>query len=322
MTHQEFQERIELMLYSELGPVEERETRAHVLECQECRSFHDELKKLHGVLAQYKPVEISDRLLYEAREQLQSSMKTQAGKRALLESIEEYILGILTPRYRLAFGGVATIAIGFFAGYLAFRSPQTLAPSLQVPVQTVSQSSDVVKEEGQITNVRFINSDTRNGEVEFTFDAVMPVHMKGSVTDPKIQQVLAHALLNEQNPGVRLRSVNAIASEPSFHPDNDIRDILITAVKSDANAGVRKEALKALQKFPMDQQIKKTLLDVLTHDDNSALRIAAINVLASAKAESSGPDQEFLDVLKQRMQSDKNDYIRVRAKAVLQENKQ
>ncbi len=322
MTHEEFRERIELLFYNELPAGEQGVTEAHLLECKECRAFHDELKKLHGVLAQYTPVEVNDRLLFEARDQLLSAIRQEGSRNSLWDGVRSFISDVFEPGYKIALGGVLTIALGFFLGYVAFRPSSVQAPSLQVPLQAVNQAPAAVKEEGQITNVRDMSTDPNSGEVEFTFDAVMPVHMKGSVNDPKIQQVLAHALLNEQNPGVRLRTVSAIASERIDRPDNDVRDILITAATSDQNPGVRKEALKALQKYPLDAKLKKTFLDILTHDSNSALRIAAINALASAKKESTGPDQEFLDVLKQRMQSDNNDYIRLRAKAVLQENKQ
>ena len=53
------------------------------------------------------------------------------------------------------------------------------------------------------------------------------------------------------------------------------------AAVSDENPGVRKEALKALAQFPMDEKIKTAYLDILKHDNNSAIRIAAINALAS-----------------------------------------
>jgi len=322
MTHEQYRERVELKFYDELGAAEQKELETHLLECKECSAFHDELKKLHGVLAQYKPVEVTDRLLFEARDQLIGAMRGKDAQSSLLDRLREYVGDALLPNYKVALGGVMTIALGFALGYVAFRSGPTESPSVSLPVQSMNPSPELVRGEGQIANVRDISSDPRSGEVEFMFDAVMPVHMKGSVNDPKIQQVLAHAILNEQNPGVRLRTVSAIASERVEQPDSDVRDILIMAAVSDENPGVRIEALKALQQFPMDEKIKKTYLDILKHDNNSAIRIAAINALASSKRGIAVPDKEFIDVLKQRMQTDNNDYVRLRAKAVLQENKQ
>jgi anti-sigma factor RsiW len=322
MTHEQYRERVELMYYDELEAKERKEIEAHMIECKECRSLHDELKKLHGVLAQYTPVEVTDRLLFEARDQLISAMRGKDARTSVLDRIRDFLGGTLMPNYKIALGGVLTIALGFSLGYVAFKPAAARSTSLPLPLQAVSQSPEFDKGEGQIANVRDIASDPKTGEVEFMFDAVMPVHMKGSVNDPKIQQVLAHAILSDENPGVRLRTVNALASERAERPDSEVRDILISAAVSDENSGVRMEALKALEQFPMDEKIKKTYLDVLKHDNNSAIRIAAINALASSKMGTAAPDKEFIDVLKQRMQTDNNDYIRLRAKAVLQENKQ
>jgi anti-sigma factor RsiW len=320
MTHERCKECIELLLYDELQKDERNETEAHFQECVECRAEYEELKKLHGVLAQYKPVEVTQRMLQEAREGLHMAIRSGQTQVSWWDRLSEFVTEAIVPQYKLAFGAVATIAVGFFLGYMAFKSPAQLPANNQLQVRTAAEVTPVTKEEGQITNVKFVDSGDKNGEVEFTFDAVMPVHMKGSVNDPKIQQVLAHALLNEQNPGVRLRSVNAIASQESFTVDNDVKKALIQALKSDENPGVKKEAMKVLQKFPFDEQVKKAFLDVLLHENNSALRIAAINALDSLKNKST--DREFLEVLKQKTQTDNNEYIRLRTKAILQEIQQ
>lgn len=321
MTHERCKECLELLLYDELTRDERSETELHLEQCSDCRTEFEELKKLHGVLAQYKPVEVTQRMLQEAREELRGVIRSEEMKTSLWDRFSDFVVDSIMPQYKIALGGVATIAIGFFLGYVSFKSPTLPQHDDQTPlIKTAAQMNPVTKEEGQITNVKFIDSGMNSSEVEFTFDAVMPVHMKGSVNDPKIQQVLAHALLNEQNPGIRLRSVNAIASQQSFTVDNDVKKALILALKSDENPGVKKEAMKVLQKFPFDEQVKRAFLDVLQHEVSSALRIAAINALDSLKNKST--DREFLDVLKQTTQSDNNKYIRVRTQAILQEIQQ
>ncbi len=39
--------------------------------------------------------------------------------------------------------------------------------------------------------------------------------LRGKVNDPQIQSVLTYAMLNEQNPGSRLNSINAMDTEPT-----------------------------------------------------------------------------------------------------------
>ena len=320
MNHQQYKERIELLYYDELTGRDRAKTEAHMRSCEECRTLFDELKKLHGVLAQYTPVEVNDRLLSDARVELQSALRDERRKQSWWERLAGVAAETIMPQYKVAFVGVATIATGFFLGYLTFRTTATQPVQSLPQVQTTNiQERPMLPEEGQITNVKFLDSDARDGEVEFTFDAVLPMHLKGKVNDPQIQQALSYALLNEQNPGVRLRTVSAMASEQAANRDEDVKHVLITALTSDDNVGVRKEALQALQRFPFDNEIKKSFMDVLVHDSNSAIRIAAINALDSSKSKGTAGNQDLLNILKDKMKSDNNEYIRIRAKAVLQE---
>jgi hypothetical protein len=175
-----------------------------------------------------------------------------------------------------------------------------------------------------ISNVKVLDNNPVSGEVEFTFDAITPMHIKGSVNDERVQKVLTHALLNDENPGVRLRSVSAIASqsETGGPPvDPEVKKALLKALRSDENPAVRKEALKALQKLPFDNDIKKAFLAVLLSDKNSGIRIAVINTLDSVKG-TGKLDNDILEVMKQKMHDDDNNYIRLRAKAVVQEIRQ
>jgi hypothetical protein len=115
----------------------------------------------------------------------------------------------------------------------------------------------------RVSNISFIDSDPSDGEVEFTFDASKPVRLRGKINDQRIQNVLTYAMLNEQNPGSRLNSINAMDSETPVKLDDDVRNALITVVMTDNNPGVRREALKLMKKFPYDETLKQTLLFVV-----------------------------------------------------------
>jgi HEAT repeat protein len=170
-------------------------------------------------------------------------------------------------------------------------------------------------------NLQFSQTRSPDGEIDFTFDAVTPVHLKGNINDEKIQAVLAHALVTEQNPGVRLRSVNMLAAqaEQLNPPDPKVKGALVSALKTDENPAVRREALRVLKGFPFDQQIREAFLYVLVHDKNPGLRIAAINSLDSARVQTREAGPDLLEVLKEKMHSDNNNYVRIRAKEVLKE---
>ena len=167
-------------------------------------------------------------------------------------------------------------------------------------------------------NLRFIDADPSDGNVEFTYEATAPVHVRGNVNDPMVQDVLSEALVDAQNPGVRLRAVSMLNTDKLKQPDADVKRALITALKLDENNGVRKQALAALQNFPFDNEIRDALLFVLNNDSNPAMRIAAIDAIRTERYR----DPEVLRVLEEKANTDGNEYIRYRSRAVLQEAKQ
>lgn len=312
MNHQQYKEWLQLSIYDELNQNERQMLDEHIQSCVECRAELDELEKFHATITRHKFAEPSDKLLLEARQQLHSALRIEQSRQSFWDQIFDSVRETVLPRYRIAFGGIATLVLGMLLGYLLF-----VPSSHKEGPQFVKEENPISQGDTRITNVRFLNTDVASGQIEFAFEAVKPVRMKGNIDDESVQKILTHALLTEQNPGIRLQSINAMASRKS--PDREVKSALIAAVKTDENPGVRKEALKALERYPMDEEIKHTLLFVLTHERNAGLRIAAINYLDSAKVEGQGFDQEVLSVLKDKMQSDDNNYIRLRAKAFVKE---
>lgn len=317
MNHQHYKEWIQLSMYNELNPEEQELLEQHLHECAACQREAEELNLLHWTLQKAGTFHASDQALIEARQELQRALRAERTRPSAWERMSGVLSDLILPNYKIALGAVTMLLAGLVVGRYVFTptAPGTL-PTMKDATFTSSFDG-----EPRISNIRFIDSDASDGEVEFSFEAVSPVHVKGNINDDRVQKVLAHALVNDQNPGVRLRTVNAIASqsEKLRVPDREVRAALILAVKTDENPGVRKEALKTLRSFPFDEEIKQAFLYVLMKDKNPALRIEAINSLDSART--AVADKELMDVLKQRMQSDNNSYVRIRAKAVLEEVK-
>jgi anti-sigma factor RsiW len=320
MNHDQYKEQLQLLMYDELTAEERTALDQHLRQCPECRQELEELKRFHATLLHAGAVAPVDELLNEARQELRTALRTERSTPPLWNRISDFITSLL-PNYKIALGGIATLAVGILLGRIVLAPIQQPAAIEPPAVAKVTTSVDG---ETHITNLRFVDSDASDGEVEFTFDAISPVHIKGSINDDRVQKVLAHALVNDQNPGVRLRSVSAFATQMQTlkSPDKEVKAALILALKTDTNPGVRKEALKTLQGFPFDEEIKQAFLHVLMRDGNPALRIAAINSLDSARVQGQPRDKDLLEVLKQRMHSDNNNYVRIRAKAVLEEAKQ
>ena len=78
-------------------------------------------------------------------------------------------------------------------------------------------------------------------------------------------------------------------------------------------------ALRALRKFKIDDEIKLGLLHVLNNDKIEGMRVDAITSLALAKDETFASDQHLLDILRKKVETDNNRFVRQGARAVLQE---
>jgi len=317
MKHDEYRDLLLLSASGGIDADEQAVLERHLKTCDQCSREYGELQNLHRALTEHRPgIEADERLLNEARQELRIALRKEALRRSAWFSWLDP--GEYGPAPRFALGAAFTLAIGFLLGRSLFP-PAPVQENL--PVASLTPSGGSRPEEGRtkITNVHFIDHGRGTGEIEFTFDAVTPVRMRGSIDDPKIQKVLTHAMLNEENPGIRLQAVHAINRQDVESQDSETKSALIKALAADANAGVRKEALNALRRLPFDGEIKKALLRTLMSDGNPGLRVAAINALDSARTSVSGVDGDILNVLKEKAETDDNNYIRVKARAVIQE---
>jgi HEAT repeats/Putative zinc-finger len=312
MNHQQFREILPLLAYDELAEKDKRVLEDHLETCNACRKELAEIQQLHSTL--HKPaLDPAQDLLIEARHELRNALRKERNKVSFWDRLRERF-PVVVPDYAQIASALATLAIGIFVGYIGFGN----AARNQVANNQGRPNSSanlIERKDTQITNVKFLDSNAKDGQVEFALDAITPMKIKGNINDPQVQKVLSYALVNEQNPGVRLQAISAFAAPDAKAPDPQVKKALISALKSDDNIGVRKQALEVLQKFPMDEEVKQSFLYVLVHDRNPGMRVAAIKGLESQQQ----IDKDVVDVLRQKIQSDDNDYIRLKARDVLQE---
>jgi len=326
MNHELYKSRLHLLALDELEPADREALDVHLAGCTECRSELEQLRKLRDAVADQR-FTITDSLLQEARQELRAVLRIERSRVPFWSGIMARIDDLLAPWAKISVAGTAMAATGFFAGYLAFSGDTSSAGG--IAIKAVSDNAEVSRGESRITNVRFEDANPSDGEIEFTFDAVSRVRVKGSPNDPGVQSVLTKALMTEENPGVRLRTVSAITSQiqfnsgnPANEADDDVKQALVNAMKFDTNPGVRKEAMQALQKFPFGDIIKEGLLYVLSNDKSEGLRVEAINRLGTVRDQMRASDEHLLETLQKRIDNDSNRYVRQHARAVLEEVKQ
>ncbi len=309
MNHNECKELIPFYLYEELDSEKKILFEDHLKSCKDCTNELESYKILFADISEDSKSAVDLKLLTEARLELRGALRSQQNKTSLSNNIKDYILSLLYKPVGLALSGFSLLLIGLLIGFFVFNTP------VIENIKTSSENSNQVR----IQNINFIDPDPSDGEVEFTFETVQSDRMKGSVNDTELQKILTYAVLNEQNPGTRLNSISVINANQIQKPDDEIKSTLIAVAKYDDNPGVRREALKSLNKLPADEEIKNTMIYVLLNDTSAGIRIEAINGLVDAAKTGINLNQKDLNTLRDKIQIDDNNYIRYQAKNIIKE---
>ena len=315
MSHNEFKQMIQLSLYGELSEEKQKKLISHLETCEECRLELEQQKNIMKLISDHKNSEVDEDLLKEARLQLRGALRQVRNKSATFSFLTDYLLRLFSTPTRLAFGAISVLIIGLVIGSLFLGRERLIIKEQQPGFNNAS----FMQNDLRISNLQFIDSDPADGEIEFTFNAEKQIHYKGSVNDSKVQNFLTYAMLNDQNPGSRLNSINVMDTYKSVLLDREIKNALITVVMTDKNAGVRREALKLLNRSPFDESTEQAYLFVLLHDSSSALRIEALNALIEASKKGHSLDRNDLDLVIKQANQDDNNYIKFKSKTLLQE---
>jgi len=322
MKHKQFEEWLQLSFFDELNEEQVSELNRHLSVCEQCRNEQLELKKLLGTMPQRTSVASQEMLLQDARRSLRLRMYSDLTQQSLWDRIKAALDKLIAPQLQVTLGSAAMFAVGILGGYFIFHSPTVQSSAF---LQSSTTSSMMEAGESQVTNVQFLDRNTQTGEVNFTFITVTPAHIRGNINDDHVQKVLARALVSDQNIGTRLRAINMIGTQfdqtmqRSIPLVADVKSALISALLHDRNLGVRREAFSALRNHLPDTTIIRAFLSVMANEKNTGLKIAAINSLDVSKFENQSLNREILEMLKQKAQSDDNNYIRIKAKIALQE---
>jgi hypothetical protein len=307
--HRRYQRLLPQYMYGDIRPREATRLEKHLESCAECRSELDQLRRVHA-LASGAPLREPDaEVLRNARMMFRRSLLTERRPGVATRAAEWFdsaIHGIMVPRPALALGSVALIIAGAVGGRALFPAH---------PASPATQTEAAGFEGVRLANMQLVGSEDQ--EVELSFDAVRPVRLRGKLESPEIQKILAYAVVNSDNPGVRLRAVGSAAATPSSARDREMKAALLLALRTDTNDGVRKEALQALLRYPPDREVRNALVYVMLNDANPGLRIAAINGLDSLRARGLAPDQELIETFRERIQHDDNLYIQAKAKTII-----
>ncbi len=315
MNHKYFSDLVYLSFTGEISDKLREELKVHMLTCSTCRKESEQLEFLEKYLSAKKTEKVSGTLLADARNELNQKLRIAGKKEDKLSELIEKIREFFSINYKYVLNGAICTAAGIVIGFLLFKGSAPEIPA----AQNISSVSEIPGDVSYIRNIHLIDVNPADDNIEFSFEAVRNVRMSGSVSDEKMRSVLMYAVMNGNNPGVRLNSLNALNSAVNISYDNEIKDAIISAVKYDDNPGVRREALKVLKNLPFDQDIKRAYLYAILNDTSSGIRIEAINELIESANKGTSLSSEEKELFRERLLEDHNGYIRLRAKTVLEE---
>lgn len=318
MKQDKFLELVELYVLGELDERDKEFVENKILESDEYKKEYESLKKFYSAVTEAKPEPVNENSLQNARKELFNTVENEREEVYAKNKFSSLFDKIFFGNFKVAYAMATTLLVGFFIGYIIFSSTQ-------VPLVTSSNPNEIDldaidRNEINISNIRFNNPFTDGGEIEISFDAIKPISYKGELNDPRIQKLLAAALTTSDNPGLRIRTVNTLASqtERTTLVDPKIKTALINTLKTDQNAGVRREALNALTKFPYDNELRDVYLFVLANDVNPGLKVSAINALAELKMQGKSIDNELRNVIDNELGNGDQEYIKLKAASLIQ----
>lgn len=307
MTCQEVDQSLPLYLYDELREAERAALEAHLAGCENCRRALEQSRGLIELLRSQPIPEPAPDLLVHCRQRLEESLdREQMSWRVLIRAWLPPAAAAHPARAATAF---TLVAFGFSLGWILRPRVGNVASRTPGVAATTSAAQVAGGDLGgaRINSISQVSPDPETGKVQITLNAEKRVTMEGSLDNPHIRDVMVYALKSYDNPGIRLDTLSAMRKDSS---DPSVRDALLYALEHDKNAGVRLEALRTASKA-WNSDVAHALLDAAQRDENLGVREAAIDGLVGHV--SSEGDQDLVPALQHLAEQDSDRYVRIKS---------
>ena len=296
-------ENVVLYIYDELADDAKYEFERHISQCLACRREVETSRAFQEAMSNEPVLEVSPNLLAASRMKLQESLESAHQPRGFGRFVFDLAGWMHQVRMAPALT-VALLMIGFAGGSLATWRMAHANTSI-LPGAPIAAPA-----EADIAGIESV-SPTDPNHVVIKYATLQPQTIQGSMDDPKIQQLLLLATRNNRNSGVRLDSVDLLASRAG---DNAVREALIYGLRYDKNPGVRLKVLDGLKSYVKDDvHVRDVVLEALMHDSNAGVRAEAIGLLEQVRA-----DMSVREALHFLAEHDKDKFIRDQSRRFLE----
>ena len=296
------QQNITLYLYDELADDARHELEQHIGRCGSCAVELDGQREFQVQMNALRVEEPSASFLAAARMRLQELLETTKQHRAWYHRFAfDPTAWLRQLRFSPALASVIFL-VGFGGGIGAMYSAMNKGQTPRVVSSTPQEAS--------ISGITSIEKQPGSDTVKVQYDKRLPESVQGSVSDPKVQDLLLYAAKSNENSGVRLNSVEALTSKAD---DPRVRETLTYALRYDSNPGVRLMALDSLGAYVKDDiRVRNAVLEALLNDSNPGVRSGALHALDPV-----GADSSVRMALQQLAKEDPSDYIRAESTRML-----
>lgn len=233
-----------------------------------------------------------------------------------LFSFKQWLTSLADRPFAVAFQGAAmamTFVLGLYVASPAV-SPDSIATNGSLA--TTSEVSFtplqlIENEDYEIYQLKVNGYDAATGEIDLSFSLASETRISGNVADQNIHGLMAVALQNDIDSASRLDAINAL--QPVSAGD-DVYQALIHVLKNDRNPGVRYQAVRSLVALAHEDEVRDALRNALSDDVNPGVRLEAFQALVAY------PEDETLQILRQKMDGDSNEFIRNQSRIIVEES--
>ncbi len=283
------------------------ELRAFKVELSSNRELADYVKELEKTIRFTDPLQemdVDETWLQSQRNLLRAKIAehpqiTTGLFRSTGQHIRHYIDVLFIPKK-------PSLAIATYA-LLAFLAGRYLIPGVSVPEKSGINVRELIQS-GLLSqaDIQF-NSDQQH-PISVALNTRQKVELSGNINDEEIRELVSYLLLNDQNPGNRLKAAELVQE---MNPDDDVKMVLVSSALSDPNPGIRLRSIRLLQSYPVDPLLINACQKILMEDTNEAVRMEAIAILAKQ------PSRKLQPILRLVAATDANPYIQTQARELL-----
>jgi hypothetical protein len=292
-----------LYVYDELADDARHEVDQHALRCPDCALELKAVRNFSESMNVLPQLEVTPNLLTSARMSLQEALETTEQAGGWGRFTFDPFAWLRQVRFAPALAAailMVGLGVGIGTGYTIGKNktPGVLGPVVNQP------------QEASIAGIRNIIQQPGSKEVQIQYDKTFSEEAKGSIDDPRIQQLLLYAAKNNYNSGLRMDSIDLLKDKPQ---DDRVREALIFSLRYDSNPGVRLKAEEGLAPFvKQDIRVRNAMLEALLNDNNPGVRQGALKALETVKT-----DTSVRQALQQLSQEDPNQFIRTETRRLL-----